>query len=280
MFAAASVLGACLRVCGEFPPLLFLALPFLSPRYKWWRFTCLPRSLSPDSTLFFSFFILKNKWFLEFVAPLAWREWASLSGVTLILSYTLIWIFPVYKYHFKDSPSLRVLYKRIPEPVAENFLHWMLLWWLESQQGPFQGGRLDLVIENSVSCCYVRGTKWVFFFFFHFFLSSFFKPDNFLQLTWDLILTSWSFTCFDIFEIKTSARWSLSRVGSDVTQALPKQPLVLPVCFLLKEGLPDGFSAESRMGVESERLSSCLALTLTTAVQRKPWPSLPQFPYV
>lgn len=93
------------------------------------------------------------------------------------------------------------------------------------------------------SCYYMRERHQVFFSFIYFILS-FFKPDNFLQLTWDLILTSWSFTCFDILEIKMSVRLSPSRVWSDITETLLKL-IILPVCFLLKGYLKDKFSFDT-----------------------------------
>lgn len=127
-----------------------------------------------------------------------------------------------------------------------KFLHWTFCREQERKRSPLQGGCLNLVTEAS-DCplwCLLsaRETKWGSF---SFSLSSFFKPDNFLQLTWDLILTSRSFTCFDILEIEMSVRWTLSRVWSDITQALPKPWLVSPGCLLLKGDLKEGFRLQS-----------------------------------
>lgn len=153
------------------------------------------------------------------------------------------------KLRFKDAPCLIILSKPFPAlslvPLStERFggsrkasrrvfavgLPWSCPW--------------NQCTADCGSCWRVTETKWVFFPL-SFSLSSFLKPDNFLQLTWDLILTSWSFTCFDILEIKMSVRLTPNRVWSDITQTLPKQWLALPVCFLLKEDLKEGFSFES-----------------------------------
>lgn len=111
--------------------------------------------------------------------------------VVLILSYTLIWIFQIYELHFKDPLSLCILYKHFPEPVAGNFLHGMLSGgWQPAQVFP---GRCLHPSENYLwETAVMWETEWAFLNFF-FFLSSFFKPDNFLQLIRDLILISWSF---------------------------------------------------------------------------------------
>lgn len=181
------------------------------------------------------------------MASLGWKEWHSIRRVSLILSYTFIGIFPIYKFHFKDSPSLHLLYKYFPESITGNFLHGMFSWRLENQTRRFQGGCLDLVTENRALPTMIPTVMWerqsVFFRFLY--SVFFFIPDNFLQLTWDLIVTSWSFTCFDIWKIKTSVRLPPCSVWKDLTQTLPKQWLVLPVCFLLKGDLKDGFSFES-----------------------------------
>ena len=127
-----------------------------------------------------------------------------------------------------------------------EFLH--RTFWREQERkwSPLQGGCLNLIIEaggtvDCDACCLWERLSGVL----SLSLSSFFKPDNFLQLTWDLILTSRSFTCFDILEIEMSVRWTLSRVWSDITQALPKPWLVWPGCLLLKGDLKEGFGLQS-----------------------------------
>ena len=166
--------------------------------------------------------------------------------IILILSYMLISLFPIYGFHLKDSPCLSILCQHFP-----------VLSWLNFSTEHFGGSRKESGVLCRVAALIsllkpghcglwcllsVRKTKWGSF---SFSLSSFFKPDNFLQLTWDLILISRSFTCFDILEIEMSVRWTLSRVWSDITQALPKPWLVWPGCLLLKGDLKEGFGLQS-----------------------------------
>ena len=160
--------------------------------------------------------------------------------IILILSYILISLFPIYGFHLKDSPRLSILYQHFP-----------VLSWLNFSTECFGGSRKEsgvlyrvAVLISSLKPVYcplwcllsARETKWVL----SLSLSSFFKPDNFLQLTWDLILTSRSFTCFDILEIEMSVRWTLSRVWLDVTQGFTKTMISLAWLFAVEGGLKRG----------------------------------------
>ena len=161
--------------------------------------------------------------------------------IILILSYILISLFPIYGFHLEDSPLLSILYQHFP-----------VLSWLNFSTERFGGSRKESGVLYRVAVlisslrpvhrplwCLLsaRETKWGSF---SFSLSSFFKPDNFLQLTWDLILTSWSFTCFDILEIEMSVRWTLSRVWSDITQGFTKTMISLAWLFAVEGGLNRG----------------------------------------